>query len=528
MSDTPTQPAQERPRKEISAEEFIKIWKGEYKGVAGYEEFYQEKHDQEFVVFKGYKVIGELVIEEETLPNIELFNILTSFFCIKYSTIGDCSISDSEVDLFNIYNSETQNINILHSIINGFFFFTSTIGNFNITDSKIGDIITFGSTIGYHLFSNTKFKDIVITSCTTGYLKIIEKAIVRTISIEKSEVPSISLYGEVCITSIELKDLTTQSNIFEMQDSSIRSLYLQLDKPYTVKVKKNEFPTGITILNINESLFTSETYILISDIYINQLRVNSLINNGTIIFNNIKPVKEVLINKNISKTNKEYNHSVHTKSQLSIKNSDLGNTQFIGCDLASFDKFEFKNSKMAQVFLADTSLPHRNKITTTGDANKNEQRHLALSQFKKIYEGQGDMVRAADFRAQEMEVYRSQLKPIKQFGTWLILSFSFLTSNYGNSIWRPLFWLFCVHYLLFMLALGFNAFDFDTLTNTQEITNGYYFLEQKVYAFFYLMSPLRKVYLFKYDWTILIDLMMRVWSSYMIYNFIRASRRFIK
>lgn len=139
---------------------------------------------------------------------------------------------------------------------------------------------------------------------------------------------------------------------------------------------------------------------------------------------------------------------------------------------------------------------------------------MALGQFKKIYENQGNSVNGSEYHAQELEVYKRQLKFFDKPGTWLIIQLSSITSDFGQNIWKPLASLLAVHYWLYMWAVGVEAFR---LEKSMEI----------IYYYFYLANPIHQ-YIFCNDWTIIIDILMRIWSSYMVYNFIRASRRFIK
>lgn len=496
MSDQNIPTPQEQLRREITAEEFIKIWKGEYEGVEGYSEFYRREYSSNTltVVFDGYKII----------PGLEV------------STIADLThikIINTSAEYFNIYNSKVKSIEIIGAYIESVHIRNSSTRAITIGNTKIYDLSIVRSATGsFDVWGSSNINELYILE-TELYSFIIDKSIISEIRINKSYTPYVYLVH-----------LMNECKSFVATDVTINEFKLNIAINYQITIHKDSIGSTIGDLDFMKCLFPKDASLNISDTNIGSIRFHSFLNSGVIILNNIKPATSIkqfildsiglpILDEDINERKFKYEF-IKNRSVVELINSDLGNTQFIGCDLASFDRFIFKNSKMATVFLADTKLPHRNAITTTDGANLNEQRRLVLSQFKKIYEGQGDMVRAAEYRAEEMEVYRSQLSKRNKLGTWLILSLSHFTSSYGQSIWRPIFWLFCGHYLLFMWALGEEAFGKCTF---QEI----------IYSFFYLMNPIHQ-YIFKNDWTILIDACMRIWSSYMIYNFIRASRRFIK
>lgn len=585
MSDSTPQ-----ERKIIDGYKAEKIWRGEYKTTPEYEKFYDnDLHNGEVVRFENYIISdGINITGDVTLPNLHLVNTKMLDFKIDKTNTGfirmdDCEIGNmhisrnsklkqlktnnstiknlqirssetgtidtnsTEINSFYIQDSKTSYISFWNQLIDNFTLYNSNIKSLHITDnSRIsllnanfntlfeGEISIYQSIcyqiILYNVKINSHLK--IFTNSDIGTIAIANNSLIDRVWIHgkvnifriqlfKAFIANILISGDVIVGELLLNDLDVNSESLNIHSSRIGLLDFKLIHAYKIWITTSSI---INVLNIENTILQGG-YVQVSDTSINEVNIVSFINHGTIIFNNIRPIIE-LTQFELNNDNNVIRHEqgeekgklkleqVERESELNIINSDLGNTQFIGCDLASFKNFEFRNSKMASVFLADTLLPHKNNISTTDGANKNEQRRLALSQFKKVYEGQGDMVRAAEFRAEEMEVYREQLVKKEKFGTWLILSFSYYTSNYGQSIWLPLAALLVIHYWLFMWALGVGAFEF-------------HYPKELIYHFFYLANPIRG-YEFRNDWTIIIDILMRVWSSYMVYNFIRASRRFIK
>ena len=104
----------------------------------------------------------------------------------------------------------------------------------------------------------------------------------------------------------------------------------------------------------------------------------------------------------------------------------------------------------------------------------------------------------------------------------MILCFSKIFSNYGQSFKKPLCYLLFGHFILFIIAIKLNGFDSLQLS----VSPTWKAFEDAFEKFFIYINPLRKDSSLS-GYLIVLDLLMRIWSSYMIYNLIRASRRFI-
>ncbi len=147
-------------------------------------------------------------------------------------------------------------------------------------------------------------------------------------------------------------------------------------------------------------------------------------------------------------------------------------------------------------------------------------------QLKYALSKQGDVINEQYFHSKEMIVYKKSLLWFsRDFGTKLIISLSQWTSNFGQSIFLPIFWLLIGHLILCTLAWLYSAI---TVASIGDYVN----------AYLILINPLHSYNIPSENWgtyeisfkgaLVLIDIAMRIWSSYMIYNIIRASRRFIK
>jgi len=563
MTETPEE--QLSPKKEITAEEFIKIWKGEYKGVKGYDHYYIDNK----VSIIGHKIIDDVQIVDTTLMDIGLEN---TFFkrsiTINKSIIQEIRINNSRLNY--LYLADCSNVNLSITIekssIRGIQLIDSTIssflmanvyGMFNIslqkvdirliyiTECTLSSFSTYNSQIDKIdisqsasrniLFDNVEVKSelYINKQSNLGNINILNHSTIEKMWLRDSVTsPRIhfkestikkALFGKgTTIGVLFINSLTSAGSSIDIHCAIIDKLKIDTDNPCKVFVTGEVSDrTIINELILKHTVMPGDMHLNISDTDINNICFDSFVNSGRIIFNNIRPATDIKIfqtteefNEPVRKDSGEYVYeNITLGSIVEITNSDLGNTQFIGCDLDLFDDFVFENSKILNVFIADTFLPKKENINKEYPKDYEQQR-LILNQFKKIFENQGDSVRASEYHAQELDVYKKQLRFKEKPWTWLILWLSSITSDFGQNIWKPLASLLTVHYWLYMWTLGVNAID---IKNCQEV----------IHYYFYLANPLHQ-YIFCNDWTIIIDILMRIWSSYMIYNFIRASRRFIK
>jgi hypothetical protein len=156
-------------------------------------------------------------------------------------------------------------------------------------------------------------------------------------------------------------------------------------------------------------------------------------------------------------------------------------------------------------------------------AIKEAYRQLKISMSKH-----SDKIQEHKFYSEELNFHNKTLtwgKPWEnQFWDKVILLLSKAFSDYGQSFIKPLFWLLVGHYILFTLALLFNGFSPLHITLCDPTAVGF---KEAFEMFFIYINPLRSFENSLSGYLIFLDLLMRIWSSYMIYNLIRASRRFI-
>jgi uncharacterized protein YjbI with pentapeptide repeats len=263
-----------------------------------------------------------------------------------------------------------------------------------------------------------------------------------------------------------------------------------------------------------------------SNIKCNVISIINFKNEGSLNFYDVKPKNPEsdkkyfqIINSNLDKV-QFYRASFSQYKEFIIIDSFITDTLFIGCEWSN--NVRALHGPGYSIF--EDSLKTGRKITTEEAVAIKE----AYRQLKISMSNHSDKIQEHKFYSEELNFHNrtmSWTRPwTNQFWDKVILLFSKKFSDYGQSFIKPLFWLLMGHYILFLIALLLNGFDPVHISFSEPTSEGF---EQAFEKFFIYINPLRRLETSLSGYLIVLDLIMRIWSSYMIYNLIRASRRFI-
>lgn len=258
----------------------------------------------------------------------------------------------------------------------------------------------------------------------------------------------------------------------------------------------------------------------------NNVTIDSFINEGSLNFYGIEPLDLIsdkryfqIINSNLEKA-QFFRANFSNYQELVIIDSFVTDCLFIGCKWGNnirairgigFGTFEKSLEAGRKITISETS------------AIKEAYRQLKISMSKH-----SDKIQENRFYAEELNFYNKTLpwtKPWEnQFWDKLILHGSNIFSNYGQSFIKSLFWLLFGHLAFFTVAISLGGFESLYINVCHPTSVGFKDAFEK---YFIYINPLRKPDTSFSGYLIFLDVLMRIWSSYMIYNLIRTSRRFI-
>ncbi len=220
-------------------------------------------------------------------------------------------------------------------------------------------------------------------------------------------------------------------------------------------------------------------------------------------------------------------NQLQVKKSFQLLLSDLKKTDFIHCNMKE-SKWIFKNSKIAEVFVAGTSFPQR--VYNESGIQDEEQARLAYGQLHKAMLNMGDAVNALYFQSSEIAAHYRQLKwnnSWKEGFTKFNLFLNWISNDFGRSWVRGI-----------GFSFGFAILCFYGLTlSTKEYTWGWRMdMDPNLLgSFFRFINPLRfyeteKIFesaggLKLTPGSYLIDFLSRVIIAYGFYQTIQAFRR---
>jgi uncharacterized protein YjbI with pentapeptide repeats len=261
-----------------------------------------------------------------------------------------------------------------------------------------------------------------------------------------------------------------------------------------------------------------------SKIKCNNISIKDFKNEGSLNFYGIEPiVKNIgyfeIFNSNLDNA-QFYRASFSDYKELIIIDSFITDTLFLGCKWSN--NIRAISGPGTRSF--DKSLLNGRKISS----NENIAIREAYRQLKISMSNHSDKIQENRFYAQELVHYNKTLKWSKpwkdNFWDKIILYLSKFFSGYGQSFFKPLIWLLLGHFILFIIAIVLDGFAPLCLSWSDASEEAFRKAFEK---YFIYINPLRKLETTLSGYLIALDLSMRIWSSYMIYNIIRASRRFI-
>ncbi|WP_447642449.1 MULTISPECIES: hypothetical protein [Chitinophagaceae] len=337
-------------------------------------------------------------------------------------------------------------------------------------------------------------------------------------------------FQKISISGYDIKKIFVSGAAFESLYIGEHIINTDIDKLSIFTTSKE---TGNIIVKgqIIKELFLSGTNedskLEFDNIKCDSVDINDFTNKGSLNFYGLKPIDLnsdkryfQIINSNLENAQFFRTYFSHYK-ELIIIDSFITSVTFIAC--------QWSNNVRALhgpgTVIFDESIKTGRKIAKDEVyAIKEAYRQLKISMSKH-----SDKIQESKFYAEELSFHNKTLDwstPCKnEFWDKLILGWSKYFSDYGQSFIRPLFWLLAGHLILFVLVLIFGGFAPLHLTSPCNATSeGFKVAFEKYFTY---INPLRRVDTSLSGYFIIFDLGMRIWASYMIYNLIRASRRFI-
>lgn len=391
-------------------------------------------------------------------------------------------------------------------------------------------------------------------------------AALKIIGIKNSKISDLKFYGNLDYVTIDT--LSSGSHVtFQNSDSQVLDIQNCEGCSFSISGSKIKEFFGTTQIK-NCSLTIMETEIKLSKIIgsYNQLtlqRSNSINLNILSPFDSLNTIDNLLISyfnndKNCTivfnkmvldcvTIENVYNDSLmgfndcEIKRNLSLYKSSLGKTTFSNISLNKKCEVDMIDCNIENVLFANFRWPNNYLLSHnfTKDKYNSFENYLinlreSYRQLKSNYIKNGNKIESLEFQRNEMGIHYliladHKFDSLKMFGNYLIVGSNKLFSDFGQTIWRPLIFLFGIHFLLFNIILwtnddiGFSIrpdWDLDWLTIQRGI--GLYFQTLLPTHFATVKNINNNDISIAGFW----DFLMRIMSSYFIFYFITATRKY--
>lgn len=494
-----------------------------------------ETFDKDFVLdFKGINLIQEysimsIVIEDCVFHGFFRLQNIDSHIVI---TIRNCSFKESKGQLIldiNVLNLWLENcefsslgiINTTSSVINitdccsteevGFFDVKSDLVEIR-WDQKNGNKASFK-------FSAPEISELNIESKNN-----VDKLTIS--SIKEAEIKG--NYGSISLFPETIKSILIESyevfvpNTEETEGKTIK--YNQIDK---VLCAYQSF-TGILILN---------------DLFIKSLIFDNVENsNGSVRFNELTIEDSKIFDVTIKSF---YWNQVWFKDKLTIERCDLSGLKianvrwldrskkvsdsfidkkvswFYSIRKRWFDRFESNEDHIENFYCIREFCFGRLNDYDEDDLRALQHERETYRQLKAASSANQNQIESLDFLKNEMRLFWKEIRINGgiNWGDRILVFVNRIVSDFGQNWWLPLIWLFGIHFLL-LLTLFYG--DWEIILNSHKKVS--FFGE-----FITTLNPIHQMPEYvNTDWGKVSDFSMRIFSSYFIFHFIRASRKFGK
>ena len=201
--------------------------------------------------------------------------------------------------------------------------------------------------------------------------------------------------------------------------------------------------------------------------------------------------------------------------RLSIINSYLAKSEFYNVNLESFNSLRLFNCHLIDII--PINVKWNFNYSTYKDVTEENYLRELFRQLKMVCSKNMDKISSLRFEQMEMQFYNSQLTWKQNFGDWFILKTNRISNNHGQNWFLPLAWL-----VLFSTIFYFLIIYCEGSFKCVHIGNFLNFLTP-----FHSEKDITCGVDTHNGWITFWDILQKLFSSYFIFQFLRAFRKYV-
>lgn len=465
---------------------------------------------------------------------------------IQYILINTSSLAALKILNSTIHSTSPSSIQINpHKL--------ATIRLFEIESSEIkGDIVVENVILPSLILHDIQIDKLKLFNCKINTFRVIPSKKIDTIN-------ELGIFNSVLRSfSIEAVDNNRLCQIGTLKFDAVKAHELYWEKPiittttfdkcdvknigcnlsiidnlsFSVSSIENTHFSNCQINQISfEGSISKESVIDFNNMICMSILFNSFINFGKIYFRNV--------NSNLSHCQPGI-ETIKTDRLIRIRNSDLGQVQFLSCTFRGKGwKYEFVNSKILGIEILGSYFPDHPYIDNMSTAEYKQQRFL-YGQLSKVYENQGNRVRALFYRKSSIGAYQKELanKDKISHREWFDLQslrLYWVTNGFDYNLSVSALWLMGYSIFSYVCYLLLCDQPLQICWNCKDSVSRFLFYLAKYFEF---INPIHKVQFIEdinsnYSShipikakAVLLDNVSRVIIVFLTYQFVQAFRKF--
>jgi hypothetical protein len=430
--------------------------------------------------------INILIIKTNLPTLITIVECKIQHLIIKPCEIEEVSIANSEIDHLQASEFKCARFDVIFSTIKNSDLTASFFEQLTLNDSKA--VIGFSSSKTPSNISIYEGKsELFFYSVEIDSLTISTRALIKSFEIENSTLRTVAIGGNSIVEN------------FSVNSSEVSNLFLQ-----------------------NLSKGKTGSRLIFNDLSIDNLKIDEYSNTGDFKF----------LNSDVKKS-------------VEITGCDLTKAIFSSIEWAeaeiSFSKSLISDSSFSNIGWNDNYQIKEYKEITAENEVESWDIMESYRQLKSSYQKQSNLIEADMFRSHELQLYykiikyytfdgfkltsRQSWKDFKTYiQTFLILWTSKKGSNFGRSIFLPLWRLFQFHSILFVLFIW--RVDGSPVKLVTPAHHNWADFWEGVRLFIYTINPAHSYEINDVPIYGVSDTLMRISAAYFIYYFLKATRKF--
>lgn len=401
----------------------------------------------------------------------------------------------------------------------------------------------------YIVFRNCHFEGhFLVDQCTLDVLEFVNSSFSDSFYLQSTSLNKLELENTTCadvllektINSIELDRVKIENlymddkvyGSFLIKNSGIKKLHNRYDvrtdlvgKEYKIVDEKEDNKSKVRYKNISINFGELSGFLNLYRIDVEELKISGQINKDVVVL-----FKDFLVNhfelaefQNDGKL-RFHNFNLYNEGTVIVRDAQIGKTEFHSVDFSNSKYFQIYLSNLTEIITTSSTFPMN--IVGRNENDSMEIREI-YRQLKFAASKQGDRIKELEYEKYELINYEKTLDGLGNLKDRFILWSNRITNNHGQDYTITLFlWFIPLTLLMFSLIkinLGYSfVLGFPRANDVSQ------YLESALNPLHDFNKVFNDSLVESVGKARLYDSLLKIISGYLIFQFLRAFRKYVK